>query len=122
MPGRKLCHVIAGEDEARVHQGANLQDEFRRRSVVNGNGDDAGEEASPVRGNPLRTVFSPEDDLFALGESRRNELGRETSRGAGHLLVGVTPPPITVVIDRNSPRISAKSRKKSISVFRCTRE
>ncbi len=48
-----------------------LQDEVGRRPVVDRDDDDAGEQAAPVAGDPLRTVLAPEHDLVALGERRR---------------------------------------------------
>ena len=77
VPGRKSCNVVADEDEARVDEGAHPQHELGRRSVVDGDDDDAGEEAAPVADHPLRAVLAPEHDLVALGEAGRGELCRE---------------------------------------------
>jgi hypothetical protein len=94
-----LCNVLADEDQARLNEPANFQDELDRRSIVDGNYDDPGEQAAPVAGHPFRPVLSPEDDLVAFAESGGGQPGREPSCRATGLLVAVCPAAIAVVVD-----------------------
>jgi hypothetical protein len=94
-----LRNVLADEDQSRVHQRAHLEDEVGRRSIIDGNDDNAGEEAAPVRGDPFRAVFAPEDHLVALAESRGGESRCKPPGRPADLFVAVRPPPVAVVVD-----------------------
>ena len=95
---RDRRHVLTDEDEPGRHDPRDAREKLRRGAIVDRNHDDAAEQASPERDDPLRTVFTPEHDFVAFGESELAEACRKPARGAADFVVRVTPGPEAIVV------------------------
>ena len=115
---RGRLDLLANQHQPRFDDRGDTPQKVGRRTVVDGNDDDALEQAGPERGNPFRAVFGPEDDGVALpeagrrgavrpGRGRRAPRRRTCAPGDGSRCRG-----------RGTRREAAKSSKKSSSVSR----
>src|SRR4029077_16647657 len=92
-------------DEFRVDDAGDARQEIRRRSIIDRNDDDSGEQAAPERDHPLGTVFAEEDDFVATDEALRRQSCGEATRRAADFFVGVrTASKAVVVYQKLAPR------------------
>ncbi len=83
-----------------MHDAADPPRELGRRAEVDGDDDDAREDAAPERGDPLRPVLGPEQNGVALAEPRFVQAAGEAPGGGRHLTVAIAAGPEPVVVDQ----------------------
>jgi hypothetical protein len=69
-------------------------------AVIDGDDDDAGDDAAPVARDPLRPVLAPEHDLVAFADLRGREPGGKRTGGACDLRVAVPANTVPVVVNQ----------------------
>ncbi len=97
--GFRRRHIVADQRDARAHDAANPPRELGRRPEVDGDDDDAREDAAPERGDPFGPVLGPEEDRVAFAEARFVQTAGETAGGGGHLAVLIAARSEPVVVD-----------------------
>ena len=94
---RFAVDVVADEDHARSNLAVHPLDEVDGRAIVDGNDDDAREQATPVADHPLGTVLAPEDDFVTLSEPGSGEAGCKSTGRAARVYVGILTPTVAIV-------------------------
>ena len=93
-PGRAqrlAVHDVADQHDSRVDDVGDAQEKGRGRAVVDRDEDDALEQATPERDDPLRPVLAPEHDRLPLDDAGGAQPGGERARRGRNLGVAERP-------------------------------
>ncbi len=115
MSVETLSDRFADDDGTGLDDRGHAKEEIRRGAVVDGYEDDAFEQTSPQRPDPLGTVFAPEDDMLALGDVGRAQPAGERVSGGENLAVRVRPAAVAIVVCQELVLRFERSRRKSRS-------
>ena len=90
---------VAGEDRAGADDLGDAGQKGCRRAVVDGDENDAFEEASPERDDPLGPVLAPDRDRVSLADARVAQASGKRAGGGCRIGIGQRPRAIAIVID-----------------------
>jgi hypothetical protein len=95
---RAVGDRVAHEHGPRSDDARDPAEEVDRRAVVDRDHDDAAEQASPQRHEPLGTVLAPDDDMLALPDAGGVQPRRERPGARGRFPIAVRPAAVSIVV------------------------
>ena len=96
----KRRHVLTDEDQLGGDDMAHAGEEIWRGPIVNRHDDDAAENTPPEGDDPLRAIFTEEDDVVAFAQSCVVHARGEPACGPPHFPVREPAASIPIVVDK----------------------
>ena len=105
-------HVLTDRDQTGADDGADAREKIGRGSIIDRHDDDADEQTTPERDDPLRTVLAPDDNFVAFPESQLVQACGESVGRAADIVVRVTSTSEPIVVhDKLAARVREISKK-----------